>query len=136
VPIRPENKARYPADWKQISEAIREKAGQRCEWCGKPNRKVVTCAPGGRWLDLDAGYWRDRFGSYIPLKNRPKLSEQRPVRIVLTTAHLNHTPEDCRPETLRALCQACHLRYDAPHKARQRLERKQYSQTSLALDEV
>ena len=27
--------------------------------------------------------------------------------------HLNHMPEDCRPENLIALCSKCHLQYDA-----------------------
>lgn len=34
---------------------------------------------------------------------------------VLTVAHLNHQPEDCRPENLKAMCQRCHLRYDHDH---------------------
>lgn len=37
--------------------------------------------------------------------------------IVLTVAHLNHTPEDCRDENLLHLCQGCHNRYDAPVRA-------------------
>lgn len=32
--------------------------------------------------------------------------------VVLTVAHLNHTPEDCREDNLRAMCQRCHLNYD------------------------
>lgn len=35
------------------------------------------------------------------------------LRIVLTTAHMNHEPMDCREENLKALCQKCHLSYDA-----------------------
>lgn len=38
----------------------------------------------------------------------------------LTVAHLNHTPEDCRRENLKALCAPCHLRYDAKHHAQTR----------------
>lgn len=38
--------------------------------------------------------------------------------VVLTVAHLNHTPEDCRPENLKAMCQRCHLRYDHDHHQR------------------
>lgn len=38
----------------------------------------------------------------------------------LTVAHLNHTPEDCRPENLKAMCSKCHLRYDAQHHAKTR----------------
>ena len=41
-------------------------------------------------------------------------------RYVLTTAHINHTPADCRPENLVALCSACHIRYDASYKALKR----------------
>lgn len=38
-------------------------------------------------------------------------------RVVLTVAHLNHTPMDCSDENLAALCAPCHLRYDARHHA-------------------
>jgi 5-methylcytosine-specific restriction endonuclease McrA len=39
MPIRQENLARYPADWKAISRAIRERAGQRCQECEAENGK-------------------------------------------------------------------------------------------------
>lgn len=42
----------------------------------------------------------------------------------LTVAHLNHTPEDCRRENLKALCAPCHLRYDAKHHAQTRAKRR------------
>lgn len=32
--------------------------------------------------------------------------------VVLTVAHLNHTPEDCAEDNLKAMCQRCHLNYD------------------------
>lgn len=44
-------------------------------------------------------------------------------RRTLTVAHLNHIPEDCRPENLKALCSACHLRYDAKIHAQHRKEK-------------
>ena len=44
----------------------------------------------------------------------------------LTVAHLNHTPEDIRPENLCAMCAPCHLRYDAKHHAETR--RKRYAE--------
>lgn len=34
-------------------------------------------------------------------------------RVVLTVAHLDHDTQHNNPENLRALCQRCHLRYDA-----------------------
>lgn len=39
-------------------------------------------------------------------------------KVVLTVAHLDHTPENCHRANLRALCQRCHLRYDAEHHRR------------------
>jgi 5-methylcytosine-specific restriction endonuclease McrA len=38
VPIRPENIARYPKDWKTRSRFVRfYRAKNRCEWCGCEN---------------------------------------------------------------------------------------------------
>ena len=38
MPIRPENKARYPSDWKLRSFFVRKvRAKNRCEWCGAEN---------------------------------------------------------------------------------------------------
>jgi 5-methylcytosine-specific restriction endonuclease McrA len=40
MPIKPENKARYPKNWKQISQRIRvERAKHKCEWCKAENYK-------------------------------------------------------------------------------------------------
>jgi 5-methylcytosine-specific restriction endonuclease McrA len=52
-------------------------------------------------------------------------------KVVLTIAHLNHDTTDNRDENLAALCNKCHLTYDAPHhvanakatRARKRSER-------------
>lgn len=38
MPIKTENKHRYPSNWKSIRAAILERAGHRCEQCGVPNR--------------------------------------------------------------------------------------------------
>lgn len=55
-------------------------------------------------------------------------------RLVLTVAHLNHTPADCRTENLMAMCAPCHCRYDAPEKARRRRERRRVTRGQLALE--
>jgi hypothetical protein len=40
MPIRPEMKARYPADWKTRSRFVRfVRAKNKCEWCGCENGK-------------------------------------------------------------------------------------------------
>ncbi len=87
MPIRAENKLRYPRDWRMISRAIRARANNRCE--GSP-----------QYPDCDA------------VNHEP-----HPVtgsKVVLTVAHLDHRPENCAPDNLRAWCQRCHNTYDAP----------------------
>jgi len=75
------------------------------------------------WVDPVANWWRDNRGWKIANDRAPALTEGKEVKIILTVAHLNHKPEDCRRENLRALCQSCHLTYDAPHKAAERKRR-------------
>lgn len=90
MPIKAENKPRYPADWKRIRLHILGRAGDRCE--GSP-----------RYPDC-----------------RAKNGEPHPVtgsRVVLTIAHRNHVVEDSSPENLAAWCQRCHLTHDAAHHA-------------------
>jgi 5-methylcytosine-specific restriction endonuclease McrA len=36
--------------------------------------------------------------------------------VVLTVAHLDHTPANCDDANLRAWCQRCHNRYDMQHR--------------------
>lgn len=90
MPIRPENRARYPKDWKAISRRIRERAGNRCE--GSPD--FPECR-------VENGHPHPVTGS----------------RVVLTVAHLDHTPENCSDDNLKAMCQRCHLNYDKAHHA-------------------
>jgi len=42
MPIKPENRARYPANWKEIRARILKRAGNRCEWpgCYVPNGAI------------------------------------------------------------------------------------------------
>jgi 5-methylcytosine-specific restriction endonuclease McrA len=85
MPILPENKSRYPVNWKEIRAGILLECQGRCEFCGLENYTM-------------------RDGK----------------KIVLTIAHLDHTPENCARENLRALCQKCHNTYDASHRAQTR----------------
>lgn len=104
MPIRPENKDRYPENWPEISKAIKERAGGQCECLGECGR-------------------RTHDGSRCPnVHGQPAYGTGSTV--VLTTAHLDHQPEHCDPANLRALCQACHNSYDAPHRAETRRETK------------
>jgi len=91
MPISKQNRKRYPANWRVIRAQILERAGGCCE--GGPH------------------YPNCRARNHAP----------HPVtgsRVVLTIAHLNHTPEDCEPSNLLCLCQRCHNSLDAPMRAK------------------
>lgn len=102
MPIKPENRHRYPPNWRAIRAAILERAGHRCERCDVPN---------GVWRNHRTDAW-----TYdAALSEAWRLDGDHVARIVLTVAHLDHIPEHNDPANLRALCQRCHLRWDVDH---------------------
>lgn len=117
MPIRPENRARYPKEWPLISRRIRfERAGNRCEQCGVPNHELGGRTPDGQWHKARITGCDRRLpepGSEWWCDGPNGVHKLRIVRIVLTVAHLDHTPENCSDENLRAWCQRCHNLYDA-----------------------
>jgi 5-methylcytosine-specific restriction endonuclease McrA len=46
------------------------------------------------------------------------------AKVVLTIAHMDHTPEHNEEWNLRALCQRCHCRYDSPFRQQNILIRR------------
>jgi hypothetical protein len=125
MPIRPEEKARYPADWPQISLRIRERAGWQCEFCGVEHGALGAWFSGTWWRAGPKGTGlRDTprrgevFPCYPPAEGSDLPIWIRLRQVVLTVAHLDHTPENCADENLKALCQRCHLAYDAKHHAK------------------
>src|SRR6188768_3374798 len=103
MPIKPENLARYPRDWKLIRARILERARHRCEFCEVPDRAWRNNVIDTFTIDTSIAELWHRLGESV-------------TRIVLTIAHLDHTPENCADDNLRALCQRCHNRYDRPHR--------------------
>jgi len=110
MPIRPENRARYPADWKAISDRIRfERAAGKCECHG------------------ECGH--DHFHEQIEASGVDEFDETRctamhdaphPItgsHTVLTVAHLDHQLDDHTDANLRAMCQRCHLAFDRAQHA-------------------
>lgn len=121
MPIKPENRSRYPANWKEIADSIRARAENRCEKCMVRNGETVSRGQlsDGRHiylLESGNGYCAET-GEFIGQYRYFELGILKHVKIVLTVAHLDHTPENCDPENLRAWCQRCHLRYDKKHHA-------------------
>lgn len=113
MPIKPENRALYPANWPEIRERIRVRSGNCCERCGVANGAV--------------GY-RNDDGSFVMLGRSPEeagtaieaahCDGHKIIRIVLTVAHLDDPdPANCADTNLGHLCQRCHNIHDAPMRA-------------------
>ena len=129
MPIKPENRVRYPRDWPAISRAARERAGWRCQHPGCGARQYSVgwwvlegVAPAGTWRWRPAWGQNDNPRTYAEARQvAAELYHERstegppPIVIVLTVAHLDHQPENCAPENLAALCQRHHLAYDHHH---------------------
>ena len=120
MPIRPENKDRYPKDWKLRSRFVRfYRAKGKCEWCGIPHNAVRDKDNPDIWFTVDDGHACDSW-----FLDR----EERASRVILTCAHIyDDRPEASSLLNLAALCQRCHNRHDAPgrHARRKaRIERK------------
>lgn len=124
MPIRPEKKGWYPANWKDLSQRIRfERAQGKCEWCGIAH------------------------GTPLPMKccAQPAVTDKDPKRcascgkpvptVVLTTAHIEDREDDPHAEdNLAALCQKCHNGHDAKARAAGIRERREAASGQLRLD--
>jgi hypothetical protein len=110
-PIHPENRDRYPKDWKEIRQRILARAEFQCECIGECGNET------GKRCEERHGAFAETFSGVV----------------VLTISHLNHIPEDCRPENLKAMCQACHLRYDRDQHAKSRRENRDRETGQLVL---
>lgn len=124
MPISPENRVLYPANWREISQRIRARAGGRCECtgeCGLHQPKETPCHE--CLLEGPSFECKHCGGTGRILSGLRRCSEMDGARasfaegrIILTVAHLNHDPRDSRPENLLAMCQRCHNRLDVPHR--------------------
>ncbi len=136
MPIKPENLALYPPNWRQISAAVREREDHCCADCGVRNYSVgYRDAKGAFWPlagsgPCDCAGQGQVWPSLEPITYREALEFARASNtcsdgkdedgnhyfvIVLTVAHLDHDPRNCDLSNLKALCQRCHLRYDTAH---------------------
>jgi len=111
MPIKPENRARYPKEWPSIRADILARAGNRCEWpgCGVANRSVGIWRAGVFFKLADSVVETDESVD-AAVADGGKVTE-----IVLTIAHKDHVPEHVDHSNLAAWCQRHHLAYDREH---------------------
>jgi 5-methylcytosine-specific restriction endonuclease McrA len=120
MPIKPENRARYPKNWPAVRAAILERAGDACDRCKAKNHTRIARGAGddsGTYMTDSGDVFDDSTGEHLGQCRMSDYHFDRMTDVVLTIAHLDHTPENCAPENLRAWCQKCHLSYDAQHHA-------------------
>lgn len=130
MPIRPENMALYPGgsirspEWLAIREAVRERAGDKCE-----ERGVANGAIGFR--HSPALGLADHFFLAPHIKPGTVMTQHLPaawglpfsddtvkvIKIVCTVAHVDGALVDHSLGNLRFWCQQCHNRHDAPMRA-------------------
>lgn len=106
MPIRPFEKKRYPPpkEWAVIRAGILERAEDRCEFCRVPNGALIVAD-------------RKRAEDWRLASTQMVAKKKKAIKVVLTIAHLDHTPENNRLANLKALCQKCHNNYDRNHRA-------------------
>ena len=110
MPIRPEMQRRYPGggthskEWQAIRQQVLARSKGRCEW---REELIDDCVDSIRCEALQ--------GQPHPITG---------ATVVLTVAHLDHDPANNDMANLRHLCQRCHNRHDAPHRAKTRRRRR------------
>lgn len=123
--------SKYPPNWlKEIRPRIMERANHTCEGDGCDFRHLEEVWA-VRYRARTTGWFRD----FDEANKHPKTIESKrnrisgkveaipnpkKVKVVLTIAHLDHdeTNHEVSDDRLKALCQLCHLRYDAKEKYR------------------
>ena len=139
MPIKPENKSRYPENWKEISARIRfGRAKNRCEVCGLKNYSIIKRLPNGSFSFPCQTDW-DMIHSRI--RNcQSNMSESLKyhgfTKVILTVAHLDHQPENCEDENLKAMCQKCHNNYDKNHRKQTIHESNTVDQIEISFTEI
>lgn len=120
----------YPPDWPERRERILLRAWYCCEHCGLPDGALIVRSPYSKHkYRLPYLYELAEVSRLINDRGYPKANACKRAGItwvVLTIAHLDHdaTNWQVQDDRLAALCQRCHLAYDAQHKVEKRRARR------------
>lgn len=122
---------KYPPNWlSEIRPRIMLRANNTCECDGcdfKHLEEVWAVRYRGRttrwYRDFDEANSLPKTieGKYnFKTKKTLVVPNPKKVKVVLTISHLDHdeTNHEVKDERLKAMCQLCHLRYDAKEKYR------------------
>lgn len=105
-----------------------KRANNCCEFCGVKNYKLILR---GKWNGIEC--YQDEDG-FIYNSNTSKIigsdyigkvhPTNKPIKVVLTVAHLDHNIQNNDFSNLKALCQRCHNRHDIDFRKKNRKNKK------------
>lgn len=119
---------KYPPNWKtEIVPAVLLRANNCCEECGLQNYQkvysiVLSVKQNGKYK-LRSIWFRNEQDAK---RECASFRDVKQVKVVLTISHTDHdeTNHEVKLDRLKALCQLCHLRYDAVEKYNRIINRK------------
>lgn len=121
--------SKYPKNWKtEIVPRILEREEDKCGLCGVENKAILTSLP--LRVRIEGKYkikrfWITESSDILRMKPYSQGGEIKEIKVVLTIAHLDHDEEnhEVADERLMAMCQYCHLNYDAKEKSRRAISK-------------
>lgn len=118
---------KYPPNWKnEIVPFILNRENNCCGKCGVPNKSMQW--RGRKWVKKTSRLGNKRWGwSTFHYNSKQEAIDDGiedydvnlyQTKIVLTIAHLDHDElnHEVKMDRLMAMCQLCHLKYDAYEK--------------------
>ncbi len=109
-------KGNYPKNWPDISKAIRDRAGNRCESCGVANHLRGARDRSGNFIEESRIDGMNSDEGYSLFDDYPRI-----FMIILTVGHKDQNPENNDPDNLACWCQRCHLNFDRPYNIPKRI---------------
>lgn len=122
----PINYSDYPDNWStEIRPRILERDGNRCIFCKVPNYAIIYRPEKGKvdWKHAPEGMEAEALA----------LDGIKFVKIILTTAHLDHDHTNNIDENLGSLCQRCHLKHDIHQHVNNRKYGRRWKENQLAM---
>jgi hypothetical protein len=113
----------YPPNWRTIAFIVKNLSKWNCQHCGRPCRRLPPKPlEQESWNDFtirifESEWYEEAVEEIVDEETGEFGYRDVKGRFVLTTAHLDHDPENPEPR-LKALCPKCHNCHDAPTRAK------------------
>lgn len=145
----PINYSKYPSNWfSEVRPSVLKRADGKCECCGIRNYSVGYRDTQGKFIGACGNVMFDLAGTGLHHPSLNNLThkeareiadalneegEEKYIVIVLTIAHLDNDITNNSLENLKAMCQRCHLVYDAKYHAENARNTRQLKKQQLPI---